>query len=303
MKNHLRRALTVLALLISSCSQIDKREIAADSCVSENHSFFVAVPITRYSDIQVPCIPIEIEQRTYAVELDLGSNGALTLTDEALANIRDKVAVGEGVKYGITGTSYPYTAYNIPALNIGSCSFSSARVRSGSIDMKNDSILMEGTGEVAASADGAIGWPAFVKTNLLIDTNRDIIAFCSDWKALEEHGYKRGDFYQTSFSAESGLLVFSAQIDGKERSCVLDTGTTLSALHKSSSQRTSDLKASLTPYPVAFCEGNTEEILFMHIPFNLPIKIDAILGMNFVHEHVIFIDFSSETIYFSRKRK
>ncbi len=42
-------------------------------------------------------------------------------------------------------------------------------------------------------------------------------------------------------------------------------------------------------------------IIFHRAPINIPIQIDAILGMEFFEDNIVFLDFSKRTAYFYKK--
>ena len=87
--------------------------------------------------------------------------------------------------------------------------------------------------------------------------------------------------------------------------CVLDTGATMNILH-TELQDEGAIEEILeggrferNEFQVSGV--NLGKVSFYPLPIRLPIRIDAILGMDFLSDYLVFIDFRNGQIYFLQK--
>jgi hypothetical protein len=85
--------------------------------------------------------------------------------------------------------------------------------------------------------------------------------------------------------------------------CVLDTGSTWNVLNEGNeeiSEQALWLPDNIVQYPFFQIEGSDfGPIAFHRMSIRIPIRIEAILGMEFIKNHRIFLDFANKSIYFS----
>ncbi len=109
-------------------------------------------------------------------------------------------------------------------------------------------------------------------------------------------------FIEAPLLLNHDMIEFEARTAGGKLRCLLDTGATINILNCDSIEN--------------FARENTCEIpsfkitghdfgptSFMCAPLKLPFKVDAIIGMEFIHSKLIFIDFPNRKIYFGSAEK
>lgn len=268
-------------------------------------SFFVPVPISKFSDIQTPCVEVQIEDTVFTMAIDLGMRGVFSMFTPLLDQIPSKQLVQTKPMYGIRGAEYHTHVYEIPKASFGKIVLTAPIIQDESVEWQKDSIIVP-EGEMPSPSDvsGRIGWPVFSTHNLLLDTKHSKIAFCDSLETLKEQGYAVEHFIQAPFSTERGLIEFTVETSNGLLLCVLDTGCTWNIVNKALKEDQSFEQAAFDPenvieYP-SFKIGKIEfgPIYFRGLPIKIPIHVEAILGMEFIRNGLIFIDFSKNTIYF-----
>ncbi len=296
-------------LLVCSCTVSQKQEIAQveEGVSPEKPTYFVRVPITKYSSIQSPCVDIGIEDRVFSVELDLGYRGDLTVTKQSADLISSKNFIREKPMYGIRGKEYSTNLYRIPEVKIGKMTFFKPILQEEGEEFIKDATFVQNGGEPSQRDPGRLGWELFYNVNLLIDTKNSSIAFCDSLKTLQQHGYRVENFICTPLFLDQGLVEFFAETSEGRLRCMLDTGATWNILNSEIAEGQSIDQAmwdaaNIIKYSSFRIDGKDFGPLTFHrIPIRAPIQIEAILGMEFFEENLVFLDFSEKTAYFLQR--
>ena len=268
--------------------------------------YFVPIPFTKFSSIQAPCLDLQLEGQTYCVELDLGFQGDVTLDRELLDQVPEKTFLRSAIIHGIQGKQYRTDLFQLPEITIGSTTFTEPVIQTNSHEFTNDSVFTE-HGKPSLQEVGRIGWQLFQSANILIDVAQGGIALCDSLETLKTMGYAIENFAKAKLLTDRGLLEFEANtIEGILR-CALDTGASLNVLNKETTESIQTAiweasnKISVSPFLIE--NQDFGPISFHQIPIQIPIPIQAILGMDFFRTHVIFIDFSKNLAYFSQAQE
>lgn len=301
-----KRYFFLILLFVSSCNISNKQEITRleQPAKPKQLPYFITAPITKWSSIQSPCLDVCIEDKTFPVELDLGLRGNITFTKESTDAITSKVFLREKPMYGIRGKEYPTKLYQIPALKIGKMTFTSPILQEEGEEFTKDATFVQNGKERAPTESGRLGWELFYNVNLLVDVENSLIAFCDSLETLEKHGYPVESFISTPLFLERGLVEFYANTPQETLRCMLDTGATWNILNdeieegKSLDQAIWDEK-NIIQYSFLMIGGKDfGQHTFHRMPIRIPIRIEAILGMEFFKENLVFLDFSGNMAYF-----
>jgi hypothetical protein len=310
-KLHLKttsKRLIILALFfVYSCSVVREQNEEL-SIESEKPRFFVAVPITKFTSFQAPCVNVEIEGKIFLLKLDLGFHGDMTLKKESLNFISSKTFMGEYSTYGVRGKEYKKNSYQIPKLKIGAMAFSPPVLQEENSEFLKDSEFFQSGGDsIPREEEGRIGISLFYAANLLIDIQNSQIAFCDSLDTLKKEGYAIETFIKAPLFLEKGLAEFEANIPTGSLRCILDTGTTWNILNADLADEKSINTAIWEPenmleYSSFHIEGmDFGPTSFHRMPIRMPIQIEAILGMEFFKNYLVFLDFAGKAVYFSKK--
>lgn len=237
------------------------------------------------------------------MKLDLGFRGDLVMMEQGITQISQKVFVGEKPMYNIRGNKYPEKLYQIPKVEIGGITFIRPIMQEETEEHRKESIFSQKEEKENLWEDsGKLGWHLFEKSNLLIDIKNATIAFCDSLETLSKNGYAVDQLIKTPLLLERGLVELKTKASDQPLLCTLDTGCTLNFLN-----REGEIEQELWKEEnvISYDSFKIEEvelgpILFHQIPIKIPIHLEALLGMKFFKDHLVFLDFGRKTIYFSK---
>lgn len=262
-------------------------------------SYFEIIPIEKYSLGKIPCLQIQVEDRSYIFELDSGFFGGLDASPNFIEKISDKQFSYNRTTCGIKGKEYSRSVYVIPKVKVGSSVFRNVFIQEGySDEFNNDSVLFENGEDSLVREDGRIGWQLFSQSNLFLDLKNSRIAFSDSVETLREHGYFVESFTKTSLILDRGLAEIDTRTTSEKIRCVLDTGATWNIINRELENEGEDPEETLKFPTFKIGEDDFGPIAFHPVPINLPIQVDAMLGMEFFSEHVVFLDFKNSQAYF-----
>jgi hypothetical protein len=238
------------------------------------------------------------------MNLDLGFRGHVSITSGQINDISCKTSLGEQVMYGARGKSYNKKTYEIPSIKIGAIKFSSLILQEDSLECRNDATFHENKTKILPSHEpGRVGWELFVNTCLFIDAHNSKIAFCDSFETFKKKERGIDTFVKAPLLLERGLVEFDCLTPKGSVRCVLDTGSTWNVLNEGNeeiSEQALWLPDNIVQYPFFQIEGSDfGPIAFHRMSIRIPIRIEAILGMEFIKNHRIFLDFANKSIYFS----
>ena len=247
---------------------------------------------------------LKLGVRSFSSSLDLGFKGFFSLSDQVLDKVEEKTYVGSQKRYGFRGIEYEKEVFEIPKIQIGRMTFSRVPVQKEAKAFHENSSINIRSDESSPPTLGRIGWETCrLGGNLLLDLQNNILAFCDSADTLKAKGYHLEAFTKAPLLSDRGFLEVMAKTNMGSLRCVLDTGSTCNCLH-------SDMREDLTMHDMIQSFENNYEIQqftiqnkefgpvsFHRIPIQLPIHVDAFLGMEFFLKHVVFINFTDHLIY------
>ena len=257
----------------------------------EYGAYFFPIAISKFTRADSPCIQINVNHVAVSAMLDLGFCGQFAFSSELLSRITEKKYLRIEKMYGVRGNSYDENLYEIPSIQIGPMSFSHPILHEYSEQFHQDSTLARNEGELSKAEPGKVGWELFGNTNLFLDLGNSKIAFCDSLSTLETQGYQIANFIKTPLFIDRGVLEFEATLSDGPLLCMLDTGATCSILNTDLVGDASVDLAVKDPDNRLNCAvfqidcKDFGPIAFHRIPINIPIRIEAILGMDFFREH------------------
>jgi hypothetical protein len=297
----------LLALLISSCLKRDSYQ-EDRSIQTQNPHFFVPIPLT-FSPCGSPYLDVEIDNQTFSMKFDLGLRGDLIIENTFIDQILSKQFIRSKPMYGFRGKEYQTNLYRIPKITIGAISFTQPILQENCEEARKDSVIVQTGEDLSSPGAGKIGWELFCNIKVLVDMKNSQVAFCDNLNTLKKYGYSIDDFVKIPLLTERGLVEFEAKTINGSLRCVLDTGTTWNILNAEIEEGKSIEQVIFEPsnileYPsFAIDEKEFGPVAFHQIPIKIPIQIEAILGMEFFADHLIFLDFVEKAVYFKKSKK
>lgn len=283
---------------------------------------FARISIVQFN-AAIPRIEIKVEDRTIEAVLDLGSS-RIVLPREYLKKVENKTFQDKIFCIGIRGKKYEYNMYTIPKIKIGNV----VKITEGCVQEMNEEYTRDSrvAGEPKGLDVGTVGWTSFSFASLLLECAKNQIAVCGSLESLKQQGYPIESFVETPLYLDRNFLEFDVATNKGPLRCILDTGATLNALNKDlESNDNSHMSLNLsdpknidkqfdlvnpnnvdqlefdmeTEYEVSsFKIGNRDFGATCFKKIKMPFQIDAIIGMEFIHSKLIFIDFPNKKLYF-----
>ena len=284
---------------------------------------FVLLKIKGFSRANIPELELKIEDTILAAKVDFGWKGGVIVPPSMMETIKQKAFVSRDTSYGLRGKSYERDMYEVPKILLGKLHLFPMRIAEENLEFSRDAIFKKGGEEVNEDYLGTIGWYAFKPVNALLDCEHSAIVACDSLDTLKKVGYPTDSFIETPLLLDRGSLDFEVMTVAGSLRCTLDTGATWNLFNKGEEQdhRFIDLDQLISESPIKFNPENEDFLIFNledewetntfqingkefgpvnFLKIQSPLGFDALIGMEFIEDHLIFIDFKREKIYFSR---
>jgi hypothetical protein len=270
-------------------------------------SFFT----TKYSRIPVvfgpaniPRTEVEIQGRKHLLEIDFGSKFQLVLNNDILSSLKkDSHETLQG--RDARGNTYTSPAYHLQKIQIGNRIFKDVIVKEHDKDYILNSVIYieKDKNEVFKDKVGVIGRALLEKMNLLLDFQNSVMIECENISDLERIGYRVNTLIPVSFDVgRTGLILTINTTIGKVR-LSLDTGSTVSMIRSSfvkedvPKRREFGLSCIDTQmFEIGNRDFGRMNLYLYDITPELH-EIDGLLGMDFLKNHIIYIDQKHRMIY------
>ncbi len=315
-----RIGLAISAIVIGACLFLSIPIFKRSKCVGIKEPFFEPLKITEYAAGDIPCISLKAQNKMTVAKVDLGYSSGISLPADFMHDLKKKF-VSKRSSYGMRGKRYQSDVYELPGISIGNLSLAPAHAAETNLEFERDSILVQDEQSPSDLHLGRLGWRLFYNFNLFLDFENDSLAFCDSFKTLQSR-VALDSFVEIPLLLDRDLVEFMVVTEKGPLRCVVDTGCTWSLLNK-------NLDDSLDNHMIfhpdnanehqalnptnddlsAFCQDDFYEVSDFKIgeknfgPFTfrkikMPAQVDAVIGMDFLFSHPLFIDFSERKIYF-----
>lgn len=290
----------------------------------KNH-YFVPLKIVQFSEGNIPQIEVCIEDKMIPCKVDLGADSGIILPKKVIESLRNKNFIHKEHFFGVRGRSYESDVYELPDIRIGKLKIFPMRAEEKNDEFVKDGVLQEGKQDIKEDHLGRIGRSIFKRINLFLDCEHFSMVICDSLNTLKEQGYPVDSFIEAPLLLDLGTIDFEVMTEAGPLRCMLDSGCTWNVLNKDldradQNHRLVDFN-NLHGKPQEFNPHNDDLLIFdvketwktdvfqingeefgpvEFVKMKSPLGLDAILGMEFIENHLIFIDFRNEKIYFSK---
>lgn len=270
----------------------------------EDH-FFSLVPIEFYSSSKMPCVKAFYKEKPFYMGLDLGSSGNLISGEQFLSNFSDKILDSPVEVLNFHGNKYRSERYRVFKTKIGRVIFKELSLRKASEEEFLDTILlMSDAGVKAREPEVLTGWKTFYHSNFLLSCFHSLVGFFDSVDTLKGKGIPVHKFTKVPLLLDNGYLEFWANTEKGALRCMLDTGATFNIINRDIPEglviqewlkRKVESRENYSSFEV---QGKPLKAQgFCKLPLNFPCHIEAVLGMEFLQHHAIFIDFKNKELY------
>jgi len=272
---------------------------------NERKAYYFSMSVPRFSKGDVPYIPVQIGNQMVLAQLDLGFEGAFAFSRSILEKVQDKKFLYLKPYCKIHGTEVQTEVYEISKAKIGSANFTRLKACEASEDFFDTRLVRSAIQDQENRDEGVVGWHPFSLSNIFLDLGNSLVGFAGSLEALQQNGYGERQFIKTPLLTDRGLIEIEVEGSDGPLRCVVDTGCSYSMKNTESENGNPVEKLTLENFSknTFLMIGGEKfgEVLFLHFPMRLPIKIDAILGMEFLKKHVLLLDFSEGYAYLSKE--
>lgn len=263
-------------------------------------TFQAVIPVT-FSSSELPVFNIAIDQNLYAVELDLGSAMSLVLKEQDLNQIKKQE---DGIQKwsGIKGDCYTSRAFIVPQIAIKNLIFKNLRVIEHTIETENSAVLLGPP--CSEKLSGIFGREALEDHLLFLDFPNNRMILCDNNQFLTDQGVLLNEYIKAPFILDKMGILFEVETDFGTQTFLLDTGSTLNMISDESVKHLEWRRDSTDTFGVGETEkfmiggknfGKTDLVSYKIHTCN---KYEGILGMEFLREHPVYIDFPGKALYF-----
>ncbi len=251
-------------------------------------SFLNKIPVS-FGLCSTPNIKVQIEENVYPLEIDLGSNFLFSLSKNLLNNIH-KTLYGCSTWIDFKGNKYSSPAYIVPEVKIEELTFKDAFVSEDREDFHNNVI----SNTFPPEEIGSIGRPILERYNLFLDFEHAAIYACNSVKALQKKGVLSRNLLTVPFILHPDGIMLSVETDTGFLNLLLDTGASCTAV-----------RVPHPDYISKFClmdhDFGARSVfpIELHSDFNY----DGFIGMDFLKEHSLYIDYPNKLIYIDLQKK
>ncbi len=251
----------------------------------------------------IPITKVEIQGKEYLLEIDLGSKFQISLNKDILENLK-KHSCGSLKSRDVKGNAYEVAAYRLERIKIGDLTFKNVIATEVNENfVKNTTLWIdsENTQPRAKRTVGKIGRALLENLNILIDIQQHSMLILG--KDVTSTAHKFDKLNKVPFEIGRTGVILKTNTDFGEKKMSLDTGSTISFIRACPSEQdwAQNYQYGL-PYlrTLKFEIGNTDfggmDLYLLDITSELN-EIDGILGMDFLKNHVIYLDFHKKLAY------
>lgn len=265
---------------------------------------------TRLSGQNDPSIKVKIQGHKYPLRIDLGSKLELELSKSTL-NLLDKTPHKSLTTRDMTGRPYENPAHVIPSIEINGLVFDQVVTIEENVDYISNTTFYEGDKKntlIYKNTSGTIGSALFADKNLLLDFDYSLFFVSNDVSKLKVKGYDLKEFIKLPYTRYKHGIILKVNTEFGEIRLALDTGCTVNFLRSSFA---SHIKPVGKRFGLPFITTSTFEMGGKDFgPMNLyPYDIssdlsdmDGMLGMDFLIDHVVYIDRDHQQIYIQKSK-
>ena len=244
--------------------------------------YFERIPVS-FGKRNSPTVNVSIEGNVYPLEIDLGSSFPFSLRQEILEDLH-KTYYGTAEWSDFKGHRYESRAYTIPEIKIGNLKFVNEIAKQNREDFHINAAL----DAFHSQPTGAIGLPILKKYNLFLDFSHSAIYASNNHLPLQQAGLLSQNLLAIPFVLHRDGILLSVETDAGTYRLILDTGSTHTGIRM--------------PHPTTtaqFCLMGHDfgQRSIISIDLSSRFDYDGYLGMDFLREYPLFIDYPNKCIF------
>ncbi len=270
----------------------------------KNQNYYEEITLG-FTASELPYINISIGCEQYSMVVDLGSRFEIDMKSDTLKHL-PKSRLGTEKWKNFKGSEFIRPSYILPEIRIGSLVFTNSSVVEVFTTDREDSVIWRDQkgSKISPKTAGSLGRKLFKSLNLLFDIRKSKMVISNDLKKLKKHGYDLKTYAKVPFTLHPKGIILNIDTDIGGLNFILDTGSTCTTihnyLHPVNKSKVFDHRNLSNFCSKKFAVGSTDfgpkRLYFLNMSKDLQ-EFDGLLGMDFIKEHVIYVDFSKNEIH------
>lgn len=270
-------------------------------------SYHAVIPIKTTRSL-LPYVEATIDRQTLPLTIDLGSKLEITVDIPALQPLKKKpkeTALWKNIK----GKEYEQHTFILSSLKLEDLVFDSPVAVESTVEEQRESVLYSPECFIGKPKEtvGCLGRNLLKKYNLFFDIQQAKMIATDKFENLAKDGYPIKSFTAVPFLLDPKGILVNVKTDLGKLKLLLDTGCTVTIIrdHLNRCNGTNQEKEFGMPMMTTreFTLGETDfgsqTLYFYKITEKLR-DIDGLLGMDFIANHLIYIDFKKKLLYIAR---
>lgn len=265
------------------------------------HDELVTIQL-EYNSGDLPMIPVSIDNHKLWCILDTGSNFPVNLKTNTLEMLQ-KTKLGCHYFSDYLQRGYQSTLYYLPTIQIGDCDFRDIFACDWNPEFETNTTLWNLQPAHDNKEVGFLGRTFLRRTRIYYDFSHSQVVVFKTLHQLKKKNINLKVMQQIPFSYTHTGIILSCPSEMGELRLLLDTGSTMSILNKKFVQandrhfheRCNYQYCLLQCLKIGKMEVDPLQFYLADLPENSP--IDGILGMNYLKQHALYIDYENEVIY------
>lgn len=255
--------------------------------ISPRSKYFEQIPVT-FTKRNDPIIDVSLENEVYPMKLDLGRSFAFSF-DSKILNKINKNKYGVSRWHDFRGNQYESPIYTVPEIRMGNLTFPNVLINQDSEEFHLNTTVVGDPLQVP----GVIGLSILQTYNLLLDFPHSVIYASKDLGLLQEANLFSNHFLPVPFTFHPDGIILNVETDNGVHRLMLDTGTTISVIRAPHPSYT-------TKFNIMGHDFGARFVLSLDVTTQF--DIDGFLGMDFLCEYPIFIDYTNKMVFIELER-
>lgn len=262
----------------------------------------------KFEASDLPYVDVMIEGMNYSLIIDLGSRLEMDIYSDVLKRL-NKSPYGTEEWKNFQGKDSKHQTYILPKVELGSLVLKNSVVVELPAKERQDYLIWKDPTQKKQPSEtvGYLGRGLLKKMNFLLDIQQAKMILTNSLNKLRDNGYNLDSFIKIPFTLTSKGIVIEVKTDLGSMKLLLDTGTTWTMLHEFLYPQNTEKKASCYGFPVftssEFSMSGTDfgnqDLYFLTMTKELH-DIDGLIGMDFIKNHVMYLDFSANVLYIQK---
>lgn len=260
-----------------------------------------------FDDANTPIMSAKLNGNACFLKFDTGSKHQMLLHTSLLDSL-EKKEVGEKIIMDAKGNKYDTPYYQLSSFQLESLKFKNVLAyEETDLAIKNKTAWEQEGLKSTNIISGRIGRPILEKWNFLLDFPHNKMIATNSKRVLKEEGFNLAEWIQIRYTLDNIGIILNIDTDLGLLRLLLDTGTTCTFIKreladpKNLQKDYRDLNFSVSSKFIILDHDFGSRNLYLYDFGKNLTAIDGILGMDFIENHQMYLDYKNSILYLNSK--